>query len=116
MNSDEVPDWLIDLNHEVADPQIFDNPDELGEISLGIDEFEATKDDYIFKVGQRLDVIGELTRITNANIRLEPFRLFGKEETHLNIFNRTKTAMQKLMDEHKDFPQWSVLNTFMLPS
>jgi len=114
MTSDEIPDWLLDLNHGMVDHSVFRNPKRLDEtgvigildvslkslftslliedhnyiidkIEISIHEFEAMRDDYIYKVRQRLEIICDLVRTPQPKIDVAPFRVFEDEETYLNF-------------------------------
>ncbi|MBU4446082.1 MAG: hypothetical protein L6422_05650 [Candidatus Marinimicrobia bacterium] len=125
MISEDVPYWLLEMNNGIADPEIFNNADELeyeeivdllesalfsiflfsivendvGEISIETSGFEELRQDYIVKVRQRLDIVYNLNRISTPFIKVKPFLIFWIGDVEIKISKVEKTNEQLLMSE-----------------
>ena len=133
MTSDEVPGWLLDLNNGIADPDIFENAGELeredisdiidtaltsifllsivendvGEISIDTERFEALRQDYIMTVTQRLDIVYSLRSISLPFIKVKPFLILWIGDVVINISKLEKTREQLLKSEVIQCQEWA---------
>jgi len=119
----DVPVWLCELNHGNVDPDVFENADDferedviemfdnaltsvwlflitendMGEISLETNEYEALRRDYIMTVQQRLDTVYDLENTPLPYVKIKPFQIFWDTEVKIHISKIEKSEQQELL-------------------